>query len=536
LIGVSTVVPSGGTNGAPASLSHRQILTVIGGLMVGLFIAALDQTIVSTALPRVVSDLGGFDKLSWVIVAYLLTSTAATPLWGKVGDLYGRRGVFQASIVVFVVGSLACGLSPDMNVLILSRGLQGIGGGGLFALSFAIVGDIISPRQRGRYMGYFTAVFASAGVIGPLVGGFITDHFGWRWIFTINVPIGIVALVVTSMALRLPFPRRKARVDVAGGVLVVAGVTCLVLVTVWGGDRYPWASRQILLLAAAGVALFALFVLWESRVEEPIVPLRLFGNPVARMTFLLSFLLGPMMYSTSAYLPLFLQGVGSYSATTSGLLLAPNMAGLTVTSIVTGRITARTGRYKLWVVLGSAFMTADMLLLSRLGVSTSSLFVMALMVLVGAAMGLAMPVLSTATQNAVELRDLGVATSTLTFCRTRGASFGVAAHRAGLNTNLDAPHDVIGRTMTLPEGITARNLANKPSSIHELAQPVRGLVQAALAHGVTSAFLAAVPLAAVATLLSLRLRELPLRDFATVTTTEREEADALSVPGGAVAH
>ena len=308
---------------------------------------------------------------------------------------------------MFVIGSLACGLSPTMNTLILSRGLQGIGGGGLFALCFAIVGDIVSPRQRGRYMAYFMAVFASAGVIGPLAGGFITDHFGWRWIFTINVPIGVAALVVTSMALRLPFPRRKARVDVLGGILVVAAVTCLVLVTAWGGDRYGWGSRPIVVLEIAGVALFALFILWESRVEEPIVPLRLFDNRIVRVALLLSFLLGPMMYAASAFLPLYLQGVGGYSATTSGLILAPNMLGLTITSVVTGRMTARTGRYKLWVVLGSAFLTVDMILLSRLGVSTSALYVMVVMVLVGAAMGLAMPVLSTATQNAVELRDLG---------------------------------------------------------------------------------------------------------------------------------
>ena len=511
-------------------------MVVIGGLMVGIFLAALDQTIVATALPSIVSDLGGFNQLSWVIVAYLLTSTAATPLWGKVGDLYGRRGVFQAAIVVFIVGSLACGLSPTMNLLILSRGLQGIGGGGLFALCFAIVGDIISPRARGHYMAYFMAVFASAGVIGPLAGGFITDHIGWRWIFTINVPIGIVALIVTSMALRLPFPRRKARVDILGAVLIVAGVTCLVLVTAWGGDRFAWTSRPIVVLEIAGVALFALFVLWESRVEEPIVPLRLFENRVVRVTLTLSFLLGPMMYAASAFLPLYLQGVGGYSATTSGLILAPNMAGLTLTSVLTGRRTARTGRYKLWVVSGCAFITVDMFLLSRLGVSTSALYVMVVMVLVGAAMGLAMPVMSTATQNAVELRDLGVATSTLTFCRTLGASFGVAALGAVLNSSLDKQLVAIGRSTAVPEGVTAQNLANKPDSIHELIEPLRGLVEAALAHAVATAFLAAVPVAALATLLSFRLRELPLRDFATVTTTDREAAEqAATVPGG-VAH
>ncbi|MPY95949.1 MAG: DHA2 family efflux MFS transporter permease subunit [Acidimicrobiia bacterium] len=487
-------------------------MTVLGGLMVGLFIAAIDQTIVATALPEIVSDLGGLDQLSWVIVAYLLTSTASTPLWGKCGDLFGRRQAYQASILVFLAGSLACGFAPSMTGLVFARALQGIGGGGLFALSFAIVGDIIPPRQRGRYMGYFTAVFASAGVIGPLAGGFITDHVGWRWIFTVNLPIGAVALVVTSVALRLPFPRRQARLDLLGAGALVAAVTTLTLVTVWGGDQYGWASTPIVGLSVASVVLFVAFFFWEARVEEPIVPLRLFRNPVTAVTLLLSFLLGPVMYGVSSFLPLYLQGTQGVSATNSGLLLSPNMLGLTVMSIITGRMTTRTGRYKHWVVLGTLLLALDVLLLTRLTADTGILLVGALMVVLGMGLGACMPTLSVSIQNAVPIADLGVATSTLTFCRTLGGSIGVAAMGAVLKLQVEGRLGEVAAANPLPPGVDASTLANRPTDVQALPDPLRGLVEGALAHGVATAFLAVAPVVIACAVIAWWFPELPLRD------------------------
>ncbi len=504
-------------------------MTVLGGLMVGLFIAAIDQTIVSTALPEIVGDLGGLDKLSWVVVSYLLTSTASTPLWGKCGDLFGRRITYQAAIVVFVVGSLACGLAPNMIGLVVARAFQGIGGGGLFALSFAIVGDIIPPRQRGRYMGYFTAVFASAGVIGPLAGGFITDHFGWRWIFTVNLPIGVVALIVTSAALRLPFPRRDARLDLVGAGLLVVAVTSLTLVTVWGGDQYEWLSGPIIGLGVGAIVLFVAFVLWEARVAEPIVPLRLFRSPVTAITLLLSFLLGPMMYGVSSFLPLFLQGVRGVSATESGLLLSPNMLGLTVTSIIAGRLTTRTGRYKHWILLGTAVLAIDIVLLSQLTASTPIVLIGVLMVFVGVGMGACMPTLSMSMQNAVPIADLGVATSTLTFCRSLGGSIGVAAMGAVLKLHVDDGLGAVGRDNPLPPGVDAGTLANQPNAIGALPDGLRDLVEDVLANAVAASFLAMVPVAIIAAILAWWLPEMALRDSGGIGThAQQAEAAAPS--------
>ncbi len=286
------------------ALSHRQVMLALSGLMIGLFIAAVDQTIVSTAIPEMVTDLGGIRYFSWIVVGYLLTSTASTPLWGKIGDLFGRRRMFQTAILIFLLGSMACGFAPTMFFLIAGRLLQGIGGGGLFALCFAIVGDLVPPRQRGKYIGYFAGMFAVAGVLGPLLGGVITDHIGWRWIFTINLPIGLLSLIVTSATLHLPSTRREATVDIVGAPLLVVGVVCLLLACVWGGDQYPWGSVQIIGLGVAASALLFVFVVWEARAEDPILPMRLFRNRVVAITLALSFLMGPVFYAVGAFIPL----------------------------------------------------------------------------------------------------------------------------------------------------------------------------------------------------------------------------------------
>jgi EmrB/QacA subfamily drug resistance transporter len=513
----------------PDSLSHRQITVALSGLMVGMFIAAVDQTIVATALPAMVSDLGGIRYLSWVIVGYLLTSTASTPLWGKIGDLFGRRRMFQLAIVVFLAGSVMCAAAPNMFSLIVGRLVQGVGGGGLYALCFGIVGDLVPPRQRGKYISYFAGMFAVAGVIGPLVGGVLTDHLGWRWIFTINVPIGAASLVVTTLTLHLPSTRRDAKVDFLGAALLVAGVTCLVLATAWGGDEYAWGSMQILGLCAATVVLLGAFIAWEVRVEEPILPLRLFKNPVVAILLALSFLLGPIFFAAASFVPLLMQGVHGFSATTSGLMLAPNAAGLSIAAIITGRLTTRNGRYKHWVLLGTGTVVATIVVLSRLTVSWESWLIAMVMLLLGLGLGSAMPVLSTASQNAVELKDLGVVTAAVTFFRTLGGSFGIAGLGAVLKSRFDHLLTGVASQTPLPQGMTAKSLADHPAGIHTLTQPLRGLVQGALAHSVAAVFVAAIPISIVVFVLGWFLEELPLRESTTLNagrTVSEEDLEA----------
>ncbi len=500
----------------PQALTHRHVMLSLSGLMVGMFIAAIDQTIVATAIPAIVSDLGGIRYLSWIVVGYLLTSTASTPLWGKIGDLFGRRRMFQLAVVVFLAGSLLCGVAPTMLLLIVGRLVQGVGGGGLYALCFGIVGDLVPPRQRGRYISYFAGMFAVAGLIGPLVGGVFTDHLGWRWIFTINIPVGIASLVVTSLTLHLPSKRRDAKVDLLGAVLLVIGVVCLVLVTVWGGDEYAWGSAQIVALSVAAVGFLVVFVLWELRAAEPILPMRLFRNHVVTVLFAISFLVGPLYYAAASFIPLFMEGVHGFSATRAGLMLAPNALGLSAGAIVTGRLTTRNGRYKHWVTIGSGLVVLAVLALSRLGVGWNNWTIGLLMACLGVSLGMVLPVLSTASQNAVELADLGVVTASVTFFRTLGGSFGIAVFGAVLRSRFDHLLDGVASTTPLPVGATAKTLADHPATIHELPQPLRGLVEAALSHSIAAVFLAAVPVTALVFAVGWFLEELPLRESTTL--------------------
>jgi EmrB/QacA subfamily drug resistance transporter len=485
-------------------LTSRQLALVFAGLMSGVLLAALDQTIVATALPTIVGDLGGIAHLSWVVTAYLLASTTSTPLYGKISDLYGRKQVFQAAIVIFLVGSVLSGLAQSMGQLIAFRAIQGLGAGGLMALAIAIVGDVVSPRERGRYQGYIGAAFAVASVAGPLLGGFLVDHLSWRWAFYVNLPVGIAALLVTSVALDLPFRRNGHSVDYRGAALLVAGVTCVLLVTVWGGDRYGWGSPTILGLAGAGVLLLGAFAAQERRASEPLLPPRLFRDPVFRVATTALFLIGVAMFGSIVFLPLFLQVVAGASATSSGLLLLPLMGGIVVSSVVVGRVITRTGRYRWYPVAGTALMTIAMVLLATMDTTTSRTTASWYVVLLGAGLGTVMPVMILAVQNAVDQRDLGTATSAATFSRSMGGSFGVAAFGAILTSRL---------AQQLP-GVDAEALQASPSQLRALPPAARQALVEAVANSLHVVFLAAIPVALAAFLVVLFLRERPLRESA----------------------
>jgi len=489
---------------ATGRLTNRQLQLVFAGLMSGVLLAALDQTIVATALPTIVGDLGGLAHLSWVVTAYLLASTASTPLYGKISDLYGRKTVFQAAIVIFLVGSALSGLAQSMGQLIAFRAVQGLGAGGLMALAIAIIGDVVSPRERGRYQGYIGAVFAVASVAGPLVGGFLVDHLTWRWAFYVNLPVGVAALLVTSVALDLPFRRSGHTVDYLGAALLVAGVTSVLLVTVWGGDRYGWGSPTILGLAAMGVLLLGAFAVQEQRASEPVLPPRLFRDPVFRVATATLFLIGVAMFGAIVFLPLFLQVVVGASATSSGLLLLPLMAGIVVSSVVVGRVISRTGRYRWYPVAGTALMTVAMGLLATMNADTSRTTASWFVALLGVGLGTVMPVMILAVQNAVDQRDLGTATSAATFSRSMGGSFGVALFGAILASRL---------AHQLP-GVDAEALQASPSQLHALPPAVHQAVVEAVAHSLHVIFLAAIPVALAAFLVVLFLRERPLRESA----------------------
>ena len=416
------VAPTGG--GPVVALSHRQILMVFSGLLLGMFLAALDQTIVGTALPTIVNSLHGLNHLSWVVTAYLLTSTISTPLYGKLSDQFGRKGIFQFAIVVFLVGSALAGLSQNMAQLIAFRGIQGLGAGGLMAMAMTIIADVVSPRERGRYQGYFGATFALSSIAGPLLGGVFTTYLSWRWIFYINLPIGILALVVTSAVLKLPFRRQSHRIDFLGAGLMMVGVTAALLVTVWGGTQYRWGSPVIVVLALTSAAFIGTFVVWEHYAAEPILPPSLFRIGVFRTASTVSFLLSMVMFGAIIYLPLYLQLVDGVSIVVSGLLMVPLMLGLLTSSIVSGQIVTRTGRYKPMPIIGSVLVIVGMVLLSRLGLHTPHLTMSLYVIVLGAGMGMTMQIMVLATQNAVPTDSIGTGTAAVTFFRSLGGAFG----------------------------------------------------------------------------------------------------------------
>ena len=504
-----------GANSEHSYLTHRQILIVFSGLMLGMLLAALDQTIVATALPTMVGELGGLQHLSWVITAYLLASTTSVPIYGKLSDLFGRKILFQIAIVVFLAGSALAGVSQSMLQLIVFRALQGLGAGGLMALSQAIIGDIIAPRERGRYQGYIGSVFAFSSVAGPLLGGLFVDQLSWRWVFYINIPIGIVALVVTSFVLKLPARHMRRSIDYIGSALLVLGIGSLLLMTSWGGNQYAWRSPQIVGLSVAGALLIGLFLLQERRAAEPVLPLRLFREQIFSVSSSIGFIVGFALFGALAFMPVYFQVVNGSSATVSGLKLAPMMLGIVVTSIVSGRLISKTGRYRVFPIVGTAVMALGLLLLTRLDVNTGTAEAFAYLLALGAGVGMVMQVIVLATQNAVPQRDLGVATAGVNLFRSLGSAFGVAIFGSILSNRLatELPRRVPADAL---QSISAGELTASPERLKALPQVVHAGVVEAFAASLHTVFLWAAPLAIAAFALTWLLRETPLRETAHV--------------------
>jgi len=514
--------------GVATVLSQRRVLLVIGALMLGMLLAALDQTIVATALPTIAGDLHGLSHLSWVVTGYLLAATVSTPLWGKLGDMYGRKVFFQAAIVIFLIGSALSGLSSSMIDLIGFRALQGLGAGGLMVGAQAIIGDVVPPRDRGKYQGIFGAVFGLSSVAGPLLGGFFVQNLSWHWIFYINLPIGAIALAVTTGALPSALKRVQHVIDYIGAVLLAGGVTCLVLLTTLGGTTFLWGSAPIAILAVLGVVLLSIFVVVERRAVEPILPLNLFRNRVFSASSLIGFIVGFAMFGAITYLPTYLQIVRGASPTRSGLDLLPLMAGLLVTSIGSGLLISRWGRYKIFPIVGTAVMAVGLYLLSMLDLTTSMLTISLFLVVLGLGLGSVMQVLVIAVQNAVPHAKLGVATSGATFFRSIGGSFGTAIFGAifanVLSGNL--AHYLAGRR--LPVGFSGTAGAS-PAALAKLPAAVHTAYVQAVNASLHPVFLWAVPFAVLAFAITWLLKEVPLRKTVhapQLVTTQPAELEA----------
>ena len=512
-------------NAAPKAHTHREIMVILGGLMTGMLLAALDQTIVSTALKNIVEEFDGLNHYTWVVTAYLLTSTASTPLYGKISDIYGRRVVFQFAIVTFLIGSFLAGASQDMTQLIATRALQGLGAGGLMALTFVIIGDIVPPRERGRYQGYFGAVWGLSSVAGPLLGGFFSDHAqilgitGWRWIFYINIPFGIASLLITSAVLHIPKVKRDHSIDYLGAVLMVASV-CLVLLSVSiYGPQYGWTDNRTVVFLVVGLILAVLFLYWESKAKEPIIPLYLFKNHTFSLTSALGAVIGAGMFGAIVMLPLYFQVVKGYSATDAGLKLIPLMLGIVSTSIVSGKMISKHGHYKRFPIMGTSLMTIGILAMTRLQIDTPYWQISIYAIMVGAGLGLSMQTIVIALQNSVDFKDMGVATSSNTFFRSLGSVFGTAifgsilTNRVGhyLQSNFAElattnPAALKGFDMSKLDGISSNTAVLKT-----LPPEIQATALNAFVNSFHIVFWAAAPITAIGFFLALKLRETPLR-------------------------
>ncbi|MEU8654770.1 MDR family MFS transporter [Streptomyces sp. NPDC048737] len=503
---------------------QQSVRVVILALMITMMLAMLDNMIVGTAMPTIVGDLGGLEHLSWVVTSYTLATAASTPIWGKLGDMYGRKGAFLGSIVIFLAGSALSGMAQDMGQLIGFRAVQGLGAGGLMVGVMAIIGDLVPPRERGKYQGMMAAVMATAMIGGPLVGGTITDHWGWRWAFYINLPLGVMALGLITAVLHLPKKRSQARIDYLGAGLLIVGITAIVLVTTWGGTEYAWSSARIMELIGIGVAALVGFVFWQTRAVEPILPLHIFRSRNFTLMSVIGFITGFVMFGATLFLPLYQQAVQGASATNSGLLLLPMLGAMLVTSMVAGRITTSSGRYKVFPVVGGALMIVGLYLLSTMDTGTSRFTSGVFMAVVGLGMGCLMQITMLVAQNSVEMKDMGVASSSATLFRTLGSSFGVAIMGALFNSRVqDAMSERAG---ALGSKITDQSAQLDAAGLAKLPAPVREAYQYAVSDGTHAAFVLGAVVAVVALVAAVFVKEVPLRGAGPKTEGAADESTA----------
>jgi EmrB/QacA subfamily drug resistance transporter len=496
--------------GAAVNGPRREVLIVLPGLLLALILAMLDQTVVSTALPRIVGDLGGVTHLSWVVTAYVLSSTITTPLYGKLGDQYGRKRWLITAIIIFLAGSALSGMSQTMDQLIMFRALQGLGAGGLMVGVIATIGDMVAPRERGQYMGYMMASMMLALIAGPLVGGYITDSLSWRWIFYINMPVGGAALIYLWTTLHLPYKKIKHKIDYLGAGVLAIAATSVVLLTTWGGTQYAWASPMIIGLGLLAIAATASFLYIETRAAEPVLPLHVFKNRNFSVATGMSFLLGVAMLGALTFLPLYQQTVQHLSAVGSGLMLIPMMLGVTVTSLIGGFVMTRTGRYRFMPIVGGAIMTVAMLLLTGLGVTTTKLESGLFYVVLGVGMGFLMQITSVIVQNSVAPKDIGVASSSRTFFQQIGGSLGVALFGAVFARRLTE-----SMSSQLPGvHLNAGGGQLNPVTVNHLPALIRHDVFVAISHAIQGVFYLAVPAAFAVFVLAWFIKEVPLRSSA----------------------
>ncbi|MDI5969685.1 MDR family MFS transporter [Streptomyces sp. SL13] len=500
------VVKGVGEGGRP----QRSVRVVLLGLMIAMLLAMLDNMIIGTAMPTIVGELGGLNHLSWVVTAYTLATATSTPIWGKLGDMYGRKGIFLTSIVLFLFGSALSGLSQSMNELIAFRAVQGLGAGGLMVGVMAIIGDLIPPRERGKYQGMIAGVMALAMIGGPLVGGFITDNWGWRWSFYINLPLGVVALIMVSIVLHLPRKRSQSRIDYLGAGLLTVGITALVLLTTWGGTQYAWSSPIIIGLGVGGVLALAAFVLAQTRAAEPVLPLRIFRNRNFSLMTVIGFLVGFVMFGAMTFLPLYQQSVQGASATNSGLLLMPMLLGMMVVSVVAGRMTSATGKYKIFPVIGSPLMVVGLYLLSTMTVHTTRFTSGLFMVPLGMGMGFLMQITMLVAQNSVEMKDMGVASSSTTLFRTIGGSFGVALFGALYTHQVTATMaDRLGPAAAAK--LSSGGAQQSPKAIEHFPAAVKDAYFHGVTSGIHQVFLWGSAMAVLCFVAAIFVKEIPLR-------------------------
>ncbi|MDN3263357.1 MDR family MFS transporter [Streptomyces sp. CSDS2] len=496
-------------DGVIAGKRPRSVRVVLLALMIAMMLAMLDNMIVGTAMPTIVGDLGGLEHLSWVVTSYTLATAASTPVWGKVGDMYGRKGAFLGSIVIFLIGSALSGMAQDMGQLIGYRAVQGLGAGGLMVGVMAIIGDLVPPRERGKYQGMMAGVMALAMIGGPLVGGTITDNWGWRWAFYINLPLGAIALVLVTVVLQLPKKRSKAGIDYLGVVLLTVGITAIVLVTTWGGTEYAWTSARIMELSGIGVAALIGFVFWQTKAAEPVVPLHIFKSRNFTLMAVIGFITGFVMFGATLFLPLYQQAVQGASATNSGLLLLPMLGAMLLTSMVAGRITTNSGRYKVFPIVGGALMIVGLYLMSTMDTGTTRFVSGVYMAVVGAGMGCLMQTTMLVAQNSVQMKDMGVASSSATLFRTLGSSFGVAIMGALFNHRVQ---DVMAeRAGAVGAQITAKSAQLDADSLDKLPAAAREAYQHAVSSGTHSAFLLGAVVAVPVLIAALFVKEVPLK-------------------------